>query len=199
MRPNATIASGLIFTLLAGPAVAQSQVPSPAGQSQTPPATQTPPPAQTTPLPTPTPTPQAGQPEQAIGAESLGRIREAVGHEPTLRIENGQLKIYVEVIGNWPTFAEHAKGWDFVNGPTGYGNPMSHAEFLAMTTPQDMYSTAGIKPGEIVTMAAVNAVGQWAIAKALTKIATSRKDKQMRDINAQIDAELAAIKKEKEK
>lgn len=186
MRPNATIASGLIFTFLAGPAAAQSQAPPPAGQSQTPPATQS-------------ATPPATQTDQSISRESLGRIREVMSHEQTLRVENGQLKIYVEVIGNWPTFAEHAKGWDFVNGPTGYGNPMSHQEFLAMTTPQDMYSSVGIKPGELVTMAAVNAVGQWAIAKALNKIATSRKEKQMRDIHAQIDAELAAIKKEKEK
>ena len=48
-------------------------------------------------------------------------------------------------------------------------------------------------------MAAVNAVGQWAIVKALNKIGTSRKEKQMRDIHALIDADLAAIKKEKEK
>ena len=118
-----------------------------------------------------------------------------MAREPSLRIENGQLRIYVEVIGNWPNFAQANKGYDFINGPTGKGNPMSHDEFLAMVTPQDMYSSAGIKPAEIVTMAAVNVVGQWAIVKALTKIGNYRKEKQMRDIQAQIDAELAAIKK----
>jgi hypothetical protein len=130
--------------------------------------------------------------------ESLQRIRDAVNRPPTIKIENGQLKIYMEVIGNWPTFAEASKGYDFLHGPTGKGaNPMSHQEFLAMVTPQEMYSTAGIKPSEIVTMAAVNVVGQWAISKALTKIGAYRKNKQMRDIQAQIDAELAAIKKDK--
>jgi len=97
------------------------------------------------------------------------------------------------------SFAEYTKGYDLVNGPTGYGNPMSHAEFVAMSTPRDLYSSAGIKPAEIVTMAAVNVVGQWALRKAITKWATSRKDKEMREIQEMIDAELAALKKAKEK
>jgi hypothetical protein len=183
MRPNATIASVLIFALLAGPAGAQQQ---------TPPVTQTPPPTQT-----PRPTQAPATPTEPASAQQLNRIRDAVGREPALHVENGQLKIYVEVIGNWPSFADVTKGYDFINGPTGYGNPMSHKEFLEMTTPKDMYSTAGIQPAEILTMSAVNAVGQWAIVKALTKISNSRKDKQLRDIRAQIDADLAAIKKEK--
>ena len=133
--------------------------------------------------------------DQAPPQENLQRIREAVNREPAIRIENGQLKIYVEVIGHWPTFAEATKGYDFINGPTGFGSPMSHQEFLGMVTPKDMYGTAGIRPAEIITMAAVNVVGQWAIVKALSKIASYRKDKQLRDIQAQIDAELAAIKK----
>lgn len=197
MKPNASIATGLIVTLLAGPAVAQTQTPPPASQAQTPPPPQTQapptPPAQV--LTTQAPATQT----EAISPEHLDRIRDAVGRPPSLQVVNGQLRIYVEVIGNWPSFAEATKGYDFINGPTGYGNPMSHAEFVDMSTPQDLYSTAGIQPAEIVAMAAVNVVGHWAIAKALNKIATSRKEKQMRDIRAQIDADLAALKKEKEK
>jgi len=137
--------------------------------------------------------PPAGQ---ALRAEDLERIRAAVTREPALKIENGQLRIYVEVIGNWPSFAELSKGFDYLHGPTGLdANPMSHQEFLNMVTPHDMYSSAGIKPGEVVTMAAVNVVGQWAIAKAINKIGAYRKEKQMRDIQEKIDAALAAIKK----
>jgi hypothetical protein len=136
--------------------------------------------------------------DPTTSSESLQRIREAVSRPPALKIENGQLKIYVEVIANWPSFAQVTKGYDFIIGPTGRGaNPMSHQEFLNMVTPQEMYSTAGIKPGEIVTMAAVNVVGQWAISKAIAKIGNYSKQKQMRDIQAQIDAELAALKKDK--
>jgi hypothetical protein len=171
MGPNAIIAAGLTLTLVAWPA---SAGPAP-GQGA----------------------PKVAQ-DQAPTREELERIREAVNRPPALKIEQGQLKIYVEVIGNWPTFAEATKGYDFINGPTGFGSPMSHQEFLGMVTPQDMYSTAGIKPAEIVTMAAVNVVGHWAISKALSKIGSYRKDKQMRDIQAQIDAELAAIKKNRQ-
>ena len=61
-----------------------------------------------------------------------------------------------------------------------------------------MYSSAGIKPTEIVTMAAVNYVGQWAIGKGLAKLAAynkNKKVKQLRDIQERIDLELLAIKK----
>jgi hypothetical protein len=194
MKPNATIATGLIFTLLAGPASAQSQAPPPPQTTPTP-----------TPVPTatPTPTPQAQPlalaPNKTISPEILDRIREALKSEPMVRIEDGQLRFFVEVVGHWPSFAEYTKGYDLMNGPTGLGNPMSHAEFVAMSTPRDLYSSAGIKPAEIVTMAAVNVVGQWALRKAITKWATSRKDKEMREIQEMIDAELAALKKAKEK
>jgi len=176
MKPNATIATGLIFTLLAGPAGAQSQA--------------TPPP-QTPAIPKAS--------AQTPVTFDLDRIREALARESAFRIEDGQLRFFVEVVGHWPTFAEYTQGYDLLHGPTGYGNPMSHAEFVAMSTPRDLYSSAGIKPAEIVTMAAVNVVGQWALRKAITKWATSRKDKELRDIQAMIDAELAALKKAKEK
>jgi hypothetical protein len=132
--------------------------------------------------------------DQAPPQQDLQRIRDAVNRPPAIKVENGRLKIYVEVIGHWPTFAEATQGYDFLHGPTGPGaNPMSHQEFLDMVTPREMYSTAGIKPPEILTMAVVNVVGQWAISKALANIGNYRKNKQMRDFQAQIDAELAAI------
>jgi hypothetical protein len=177
MKPaKATVAAVLMLALVAGPAsLASAQT----GQTGS------------------TGSVQQAQPAQdPTSPDSLGRIRDAISREPTFRIENGQLRIYVEVIADWPNFAQANKGYDFINGPTGKGaDPMSHQEFLGMVTPQDMYSSAGIKPGEIATMAVVNYVGQWAIAKGLNKLASYRKDKQMRDIKANIDAELAAIKK----
>lgn len=134
--------------------------------------------------------------DPVVTHETLQRIRDAVGRPPALTIENGQLKIYVEVIGNWPTFAQATKGYDFMNGPTGKSaNPMSHQEFVQMVTPKELFGSGGISAGEVLTMAAVNAVGQWAIVKALNRIGAYRRDKQMRDLQAQIDAELAALKK----
>ena len=203
MKPNATIAIGLILSLLAGPASAQSQA---GTQSQTPPPAQgTQPPPQASPTPTPSPTPVAEPTPQTatISAASLERIRAGLSREPAIRIENGQLRLYVEVIGHWPSFAEHSKGFDFINGggPKN-GNPMSHAEFVAMSTPRDFYGNAGIGPAEVATMAAVNLVGQWALGKAfnsISKWSDSRKEKERQKIRDAIDAELALLKKANEK
>jgi hypothetical protein len=199
MKPKAIIAIGLISTLAAGPALAQTPQTAPQtaqGAQSPPPAVQAPqsqsPQAQSQ-SQSPQPT---SSPSQSLRRENLDKIRDAVGREPTLRIENGQLRIYAEVIGRWPTFADATAGYDFMNGPT-RGNPMSHAEFVAMSTPKELNSSSGITAGETLVMGAVGAVGQWAIVKALNKIGTSRKEKQLRDIRAQIDADLAAIKKDR--
>jgi len=177
MKPNATIATGLIFALVAGPVGAQTQTQAPPAQTQQTAAAAQAPPAE----------------PPVISAESLQRIREQLNREQTLRIENGQLRIYVEVIGHWPSFTDYAKGYDWINGPTGKGNPMSHAEFVAMSTPRDFYGNAGIGPAEVLSMAAVNLIGQWAITKAINKWSSSRKDKELKEIRAMIDAELAAL------
>src|SRR6186713_1158930 len=82
-----------------------------AGQAQ---AQTTPPPAQqqtgqaTQPAQTPKPLTPTEAPSLPLSPEALARIREAVSHPPALKVENGQLKIYVEVIAYWPTFAEVA-------------------------------------------------------------------------------------------
>ncbi len=179
MKPTkATVAAVLILALVAGPATAASAQTGSAGSTGSTGSAQ-----------------QAQAVQDPTSPESLERIRDAVSRPPALRIENGQLRIYVEVIADWPNFAQANKNYDFMNGPTGKGDPMSHQEFLGMVTPRDMYSSAGVKPGEILTMAVVNYVGAWAISKGLNKLANYRKTKQMRDIQAQIDAELAAIKK----
>jgi hypothetical protein len=60
-----------------------------------------------------------------------------VSKPPEIKIDNGQLRIYVEVIAKWPRFDELMKGYDLMNGPVARGNPMSHAEFLNMVTPRE--------------------------------------------------------------
>jgi len=128
--------------------------------------------------------------------DNLARIREAVSRPTVLKVENGQLRIYVEVIGNWPSFAEISKGYDLMNGPTGR-SAVSHNELFAGSTPKEMYGSGGIQVGEMLTMAAVNYVGQWAIIKGLTALSKARSERELREIREQIDRELAAIKREK--
>ena len=171
-----SIAAAAVLTVAlpqSAPAAGRMAEPQTQTQSQT--QTQTPPP--------PPPAPA-----------NLAKIRDAVNRPPTLKIEEGQLRIYVEVIAKWPSFAEMVKGVDLMNGPTNGGNPMTHKEFLNMVTPKEMYSSVGIRPGEVLTMALVNYFGQKAIKKGLEEIRQARDAKEIAEIRARIDRELAALR-----
>jgi hypothetical protein len=128
------------------------------------------------------------------GSANLDRIREAVTRPPALIIDDGRLKIYVEVIANWPNFAEMVKGYDLMHGPTKRGGPMSHQEFLNMVTPKEMHSSVGIRPTEILQAAIVGALGQAIIKRGLEAIRQARDEREIQEIRAQIDRELAALR-----
>jgi hypothetical protein len=176
-KPRPSVGIALCVTVLLNASAAGAQTAPP---TQAPPG-QTAPPTQTTP---PTPPPD----------DNLDRIRQGLSHASALRLDNGQLKIYVEVIAQWPSFAEMAKGYDLMNGPTGWGNPMSHQEFLNMVTPKEMYGSGGISAPEVLTMALVNYFGKKAIEKGLKEIGQTRDQKKIAEIRARIDAELAALR-----
>jgi hypothetical protein len=126
--------------------------------------------------------------------QDLARIREAVSRPPSIVIDDGRLRIYMEVIAKWPSFSELAKDYDLMNGPTKRGNPMTHQEFLAMVAPKDMVSTAGIKPTEMLQFAIVNWLGQAIIKKGLEEIRKAHNEREIAEIRARIDRELAALK-----
>ena len=136
----------------------------------------------------------AQAPPQTSADQSLDRIREAVAKPPAVVIDNGQLRIYMEVIAKWPSFVDMAKGYDLVSGPTKRGNPMTHQEFLSMVTPKEMYGSAGIKPGEMLEFAIVNWLGQAIIKKGLEELRNARTEREIAEIRARIDRELAALK-----
>lgn len=133
--------------------------------------------------------------EQALPPNTnLDRIRELASRSPTLRIDEGQLRIYVEVIGRWPRFDEMAKGYDLMNGPTRRGNPMTHQEFLNMVTPKELYSTAGIMPLDMLQFALTNWLIKAVIEKGLEDMKNAKTKAEVDEIRARIDRELAAIK-----
>lgn len=174
--------AGLIALALSGTLLLQSAPVS----AQTPPA-QVPPPGPST-------TPASQAPPITLSADQLARIRQAVTRESSLKLENGQMMIYVEVVAKWPTFADITKNYDLMHGPAGGGNPMSHSEFLSMVTPREMYGSGGISAPEVLTMALVNYFGKKAITKGLKEIGETRDQKKIAEIRARIDAELAALK-----
>ena len=147
--------------------------------------------AQTTDPPPPPTAPVIQAPERP---PNLERIREAVSKPPEIRITDGQLRIYVEVIAKWPRFDQLVKGYDLMNGPVARGNPMTHAEFLNMVTPKELHSSGGIKPTEILTMALVNWAGKAVISKGLEAISNAKSQREIDEIRARIDRELAALR-----
>ena len=144
--------------------------------------------------PPPPPAQQGPPPANPITSAAIDRIQTAVNNPSRLVIDEGKLRIYVEIVAKWPTFAEMAKGYDLKNGPTPRGNPMTHAEFLSMVTPREMYSSAGIRPTEVLQMAVVNWLGQAIIKRGLEAIRNARSDREIAEIRARIDRELAALK-----
>ena len=125
---------------------------------------------------------------------NLDRIREGVSKPPQVIIDDGRLKIYVEVIAKWPRFDEIVKGYDLRNGPTPRGAVMTHSEFLQMVTPREMYGSAGIRPTEMLQMALVNWVGKALVKKGLEAISNARSEREIQEIRARIDRELAALR-----
>lgn len=139
---------------------------------------------------TPTPT-DTDQP--IVPPAELGRIKRALSHTPGLVLDDKEYRFYVEIVAKRPTFAEYVKGYDLINGPTRRGNPMSHQEFVNMVTPRDFYSSAGIKPTEMLQFAITNWLGQTLIKQAIEELLRARSDREREEIRARIDRELAAL------
>lgn len=125
--------------------------------------------------------------------DNLARIRAAVAKPTVLKIENGQLRIYVEVIGHWPSFAEVTKGYDLKAGPTGRSS-ISHGDLFASAAPKELFGAPGMQGSDEMSASVINWIGQSAIGRGLRSITRSRTEKELAEIRAQIDRELAAIK-----
>jgi hypothetical protein len=76
----------------------------------------------------------------ADGATQLARIKDAVNQPMTIRVDEDQLRFYVQIVVKPPSFAEYVKGQDLMTAPTKGGNPMTHQEFTRMMTPQGLFS-----------------------------------------------------------
>jgi len=152
-------------------------------------------PPQATSSPPPPSADQSGQTATApvVPPGELSRIKRALSRPPFIVLDDEGFRFYVEIVAKQPTFAEYSKGYDFLNGPTKRGNPMTHQEFLKMVTPRDFYSSAGIKPTEMLQMAVTNWLGQTLIKQAIEEMLRARTERERDEIRARIDRELAAL------
>jgi len=184
MRRRYSICLGLFaLAALASPALAQ-----------TPPA-DTPPPASAAPADAAAQT-EAEAPAVAVPMtpSDLDRIRRSLDMDPALRIDDNQLRFYMEILTRQPTFAEFAKGYDFRYGPTRGGNPMTHDEFLAMVTPRELNSQIGINARETLEFALTNWLGQTLVKRAFADLQKARTEREIQEIRDRIERELALLK-----
>lgn len=124
----------------------------------------------------------------------LARIRRALDSEPAVRIDDDQLRFYMQILVKQPTFAEFARGYDFRDGPTRGGNPMTHNEFLAMVTPKEMQSSVGITARETLEFALTNWLGQTLIKRAFEDLQKAKSEREVQEIRDRIERELASLK-----
>ncbi|HEX7779920.1 MAG TPA: hypothetical protein VF424_11795 [Vicinamibacterales bacterium] len=130
----------------------------------------------------------------AQAAADLERIKAQLNRAPVLKLDDNQLRFYVEVIGKQPSIADVIGSYDLINGPTRRGAPMTHQEFLNMVTPQEFYGSGGIKASELLQFAVTNWLGQQIIKKAIEDIRNANSEREVEEIRARINRELAALK-----
>lgn len=174
----------LVLSGLPGLASARSQDPPP----PPPPPSQQPPPPATDPKTAP---PQASA---AVPDQNLDRIKRALGKEPRITFDEGQVRFYVEVLAKLPRIEEIIGKYDLMNGPTRRGAPMTHQEYLNMVTPRELYGSAGIKPAEVLQFALVNWLGQAFVRKVVNDLRNASSEREIQEIRDRIDRELAAIR-----
>lgn len=130
-----------------------------------------------------------------ITNSDLARIRRALESGPAIKIDDGQLRYYVQVLAKQRTFAEYVKGYDLKNGPTKGGNPMTHQEFLSMVTPREFYSSGGITAIEQLQFALTNWLGQTLVRRAIEDLQTAKSEKEVDEIRQRIERELAGLRR----
>lgn len=137
--------------------------------------------------------PESGA-QAPISDAELSRIKRALANGPAIKLTDQQLRFYVEILAKMPTFAEYSKGYDFINGPTKRGDPMTHQEYLDLVTPKELHSSGGITAPEMLQFAVTNWLGKTLIQKALDDVSHAKDEHEIQQIRERINRELEALK-----
>lgn len=157
-----------------------------AGQNQ-----QSTPPPQTGGATTPTTAPQ--QPAVQLPQSQLDQIKAAVLKETNLQLRGDPLTFRMTIEAKIPSVAEMLGNYDLKFGPVANA-PMRHSEYLNMVTPQELYGSAGIRAYELLQGAIVNWLGKALINKAIAELREARTEREVQEIRARIERELAALR-----
>ena len=131
----------------------------------------------------------------AQAAADLERIKAQLNRAPVLKLDDNQLRFYVEVIGKQPSIADVIGSYDLINGPTRRGAPMTHQEFLDIVTPTDVRGYAAFDNRQGLIVAATSFALKWAVQKALDKLDQAQTERQKEAARKEVDEALAALRK----
>jgi|SRR5579864_4658472 len=170
----------LVVALVVAIAVART-----AGAQTPPPDPKTTPPGQGTPV--------TGQ----VSAEptlpvDVDKIRAAIEKPQPVHINDQHLRFYLEVRPAPVTFMRWVGSFDLMKGPVA-GSAVTGTDLANMMTPREMYSSAGITATDMLQFAATNFAAQSLIRRAVDEIRNAKDQKQVAEIQARIDHELAAL------
>jgi hypothetical protein len=146
--------------------------------------------AQTPPDQAPPPDPQATAtlPDDT----NLGRIRAALSQGHTLRLDAAERRFYLQVVAPKRTISDWLAGKDLRFGAVPNA-VMTHADYVQMITPKEMYSAGGIRPQEVIEFALTSVLIDWVVRNGAEKWSAARSERERRRIEEQINLELAVI------
>ena len=124
---------------------------------------------------------------------SIERIQRALARSPAIRLDRDHV-YRVEVIGRKATI-EDILGPDYLKGPIPAGAP-THQEFLNLVTPRDFQGYAPYSNGEAAAVAATSfafATAQWALQKAIHKLATAHEGRDREAARKEVQDALAEL------
>lgn len=124
----------------------------------------------------------------------LGRIRSGLDEpsQPKL-LRDGRLVFFAQTDEKTDWFEKFTVGFNLRSGPVP-GAGMTHQEFLQMVTPKNLYSSGGIRAIEQLEWGLTNYAAVWAIKKLYKELDEARTEWRRKQIQEQIDRELAALK-----
>jgi len=129
-----------------------------------------------------------------VSSPELDRIREALAQPSDVKLSGDELRFYMRILARQPSISAMIGSFDLKNGPTRRGNAMTHQEFLSMVTPKEVNSSAGIKATEMLQFALVNAFAQAVIKRGMEALKNAKDEREIAEIRARIDRELAALR-----
>ncbi len=124
----------------------------------------------------------------------LSRIREGLDRPaPEINLNDGRLRFFAQVTEKEPWFEKFTLGFNFRSGLVP-GAGMTHQEFLNQVTPKYLYGSGGITALEQLEWGVVNYVAIWTVKRLYKELSEARTEWRRKQIQEQIDRELAALK-----